>query len=49
MTRGRDHSKFLDVPLKLRVRFWFMDKYNSIGIWLVYHDHIKAARIWWRI
>jgi hypothetical protein len=37
------------LPCRVRMSLHIASLSNSLGFWLVEHDHIKLARILWRI
>ena len=37
------------LPLKTRLRLRFTHYIDAAGIWLVEHEHFRAARALWRI
>lgn len=37
------------LPLRTRARLWFTRRIDRAGIWLVEHDHFKAALALWRM
>ncbi len=41
-------ARWLDLPYRLRVRFWFRHRINGAAIWLVEHHHFRAAIAVWR-
>jgi hypothetical protein len=41
-------AQWLDLPYRLRVRFWFRHRIDGVAIWLVGHHHFRAAIAVWR-
>jgi hypothetical protein len=41
--------KILDLPWRLRLKFWRDHQINAIGIWLVDHGHPEAAICFWKL
>ncbi len=41
-------ARWLDLPYRLRVRFWFRHRIDGAAIWLAEHHHFGAAIAVWR-